>query len=390
MPSYELNSSYSTGKPYNNQSAAYYTDNLHDPNIKSSVRVNYEEGFDIRLVHDRIGLSATAFQYIDGPAILQNDISSASGYVYNYINALKTKKTGYELSFTGTPVRSATGLTWDIMVNWSTFKDVYLELPEGQDVYKQFFHKGDRVDKLYGSAFYKTKDGQVIHDATSGKPLNMHVAQYLGNLNGDFMWSISNKFRYKSAYLAFQFDGNVGGVIVDYMHNKTMRGGRNIETVQGDLGIARDADDQHAGDASFPGIYVGKGVVVSNGKAIEWDTNTGAITNYDALQFAPNNTPTHVQDYVSKYYGIDESNLMSKTYAKLREVTLGYDLPSKWLNHTGMSKVSVSLVARNLLYLYGDKRFKDVDLDQYNGASNLTVLQSPTTRRFGFNINVVF
>jgi hypothetical protein len=38
------------------------------------------------------------------------------------------------------------------------------------------------------------------------------------------------------------------------MHNKTMRGGRNIETVEGAFGEARLADDEHAGDASFPGI----------------------------------------------------------------------------------------------------------------------------------------
>jgi len=55
-----------------------------------------------------------------------------------------------------------------------------------------------------------------------------------------------------------------------------------------------------------------------------------------------------------------------------------------------LSKVSVSFVARNLLYLYGDKRFKDVDLDQYNGEVSQTALQSPTTRRYGVNINVVF
>jgi TonB-linked SusC/RagA family outer membrane protein len=388
-PTYELNPSYSQGKPYNNQPAAYYTNNLNDPNIKPFNRVSYEEGFDIRFLQNRLGLSATAFQYIDGPQILLNDISSTSGYTGYYINALKTKKTGYELTVSGKPIQTTNGFSWDILANWSTFKDVYLELPEGQDVYKDFFKKGDRVDILYGTAFYKTQDGQVIHD-DAGKPLAMQVKQNLGNLNGDFQWSIYNKLQYKKVSLGFQFDGNVGGVTVDYMHNKTMRGGRNIETVEGDLGVARDADDQHAGDPNFPGIYVGDGVVISNGVDIEYDSRTGAITNYDQLQFSPNTTPTHVQDYCSKYYAVDEANLMSKTYAKLREVTLGYDLPSKWLTKVNMSKVTVTLVARNLLYLYGDKRFRDVDLDQYNGPTSLTLLQSPTTRRYGFNVNVVF
>jgi len=42
--------------------------------------------------------------------------------------------------------------------------------------------------------------------------------------------------------------------MIDYMHNKTMRGGNNIETVQGALGVARNEDDLHAGDSNYKGI----------------------------------------------------------------------------------------------------------------------------------------
>jgi hypothetical protein len=81
---------------------------------------------------------------------------------------------------------------------------------------------------------------------------------------------------------------------------------------------------------------------------------------------------------------------MSKTYAKLREVTLSYELPKQWLGRSFISRATVSLVGRNLIYFYKDPRFKDVDLDQYNYATSGTALQSPTTRRYGFNINLVF
>ena len=158
---------------------------MYDPNIKTFNRINYEEGFDIKFLKNRLGLSATAFQYIDGPRILQNPISSATGYSYYYINALKTEKTGYEFSFSGTPVRTKSGFNWDILVNWSTYKDVYKELPPGQTTYNTFFTKGDRVDKFYSSDFARSPDGKVIYDA-SAYPLSLPVAQYLGNLNADY------------------------------------------------------------------------------------------------------------------------------------------------------------------------------------------------------------
>lgn len=395
-PSYNLFTPYTISKDYDNEANARYSSNLVDPNIKASNRINFEGGFESKFLKNRIGLDFTVFQYIDGPAILANPVSSTTGYDTYYTNALKKKKTGAEISLSATPVITRQGLQWNVIVNWDTYKQVYQELPAGQEYYNTFFKKGDRVDKLYASDFWRTPDGKIINDA-SGKPIANPVPQYLGNLIGKYRWSIINKITYKQISLGFQFDGNVGGVMVDYLHNKTMRGGANIETVQGALGIARDLDDQHAGDIrpdsdpnKYKGSYIGEGVVVSNGTAISYDSKTGAITNYNDLQFAPNTTKTFVQDYVSKYYGVAKANLMSKTYAKLREVTLTYNLPSKYIKALGLSKLSVSLVGRNLIYFYVDKRFKDVDLDQFNYGTSSSSLQTPTTRRYGFNINMTF
>jgi hypothetical protein len=387
-PNFSLIPVYSIQKVYNNQPATYSTSNLYDPNIKPFNRVNFEEGFDIKFMENRIGLGFTAFSYTDGPQVLANPISPASGYNTYYLNALKTKKQGVEITLTGQPIHND-NLTWDVMVNWSTYQDRYAELPPGQSTYKTFFKKGDRVDKYYSSAFVRSPDGQIVNDA-AGKPLVNPVPQFLGYLNQKYSWAIINKFSHKGVSLSFQFDGRVGGVITDYMHNKTMRGGRNIETVQGTFGEGRYADYQHATDTKFPGIYVGEGVVVSNGVPINFDSNTGAILNASELQFAPNTQVTHVQDYISKYYNVDQANLMSKTYAKLREVTLGYSFPADMLKGTFIRKATISLVGRNLIYFYKDKRFKDVDIDQYNTPGTGTGLQSPTTRRYGINLNLTF
>ena len=388
-PDYSLISAYSIRKVYNNQPATYYTNNLYDQSIKPFNRVNFEEGFDIRLFENRVGASVTAFQYVDGPQILANPISPSSGYSTYYLNALKTKKTGLEITLTGTPIQMQDGLRWDVLINWSTYQDRYAELPGGQTTYNQFFHKGDRVDKLYATAFVKDPNGNIVNDDT-GKPLANPVNQFLGNMNADYSWSINNKFSYKNFSLGFQFDGRVGGVMTDYMHNKTMRGGRNIETVQGKYGEARYSDYQNATNTKYPGIFVGNGVQVSNGVPINYDGTTGKILNYNELQFTPNTQVTRIQGYISSYYNIDESNLMSKTYAKLREVTLGYSIPASVLKNTFIKRAQISLVGRNLIYFYKDKRFKDVDLDQYNSATSATVLQSPTTRRYGLNINITF
>jgi len=396
-PDYSLQAVFSTSKPYNNQPAASPSTNIYDPNIKPFNRVNYEEGFDIHFLNHRLGLSATAFQYIDGPRILANAISPSTGYTTYYINGLKSQKNGYEVTLNGTPVRGKE-FSWDVLVNWSTFQEKYKELPAGQTSYNTFYHVGDRVDKIYSSAFARTTDGQIIYDK-SGLPLRNPVNRFLGYTNPDYTWSIYNKFNYKSFYFSFQFDGSVGGVISDYLLLKTMVGGANIATTEGALGKARLDDDANAGVSSWKGSYVGSGVQVSNGAAINYD-NLGNITNYKNLAFAPNASTITVQNWATQYYNTMEGTMVTKTYAKLREVVIGYDLPRAWLAKTFINKVSLSLVGRNLLYFYAQNKYRGLDVEQFNTnvvpAVSLatqvgsSALQTPTTRRFGFNVNIVF
>lgn len=395
-PNYSLYSAYSTAKPYNSQTAGYGPNSLYQQNIKTFTRVNYEEGFSIKFLQNRLGFDATTYQYIDGPQILDNPISTASGYTDEYINALKTKKVGYEFSLSGVPIKNMGGFTWNVLVNWSTFKEHYEELPPGQTVYNTFFQQGDRVDKLYGTKFVRTPSGQIIY-GSNGEPLVNPVPQYLGHLDPNYTWSIYNNVKYKNWGLGFQFDGSVGGVTQDYVFNKTMRGGSNALTAEGALGAARYQDWLHypannqQPDPNYKGSYIAQGVQISNGVAPNFDSKTGNVLNYSQLQYANNNTPVLVQEYASEYYNVSEAYLMDKTYAKLREVTLSYDFPKEWLKRSFIDKLSVSVYGRNLLYFYKDPKFKDVDLDQYaNSRTSLTGLQSPSVRSYGLNLKASF
>jgi hypothetical protein len=157
-----------------------------------------------------------------------------------------------------------------------------------------------------------------------------------------------------------------------------LQGGRHLETVQGEWGAAR-YDDVNGGS------YVANGIVLVGTPVL--DPVTGAITNWKDLTTAPNTKKTTVQNYASRYASIQDLNIISKTFAKLREVTLTYKLPQGVFGKV-FNQASVSLVGRNLLLFFPDK-YKDVDPDQFmqSGASDL---QTPTTRRFGFNLNLTF
>ena len=148
--------------------------------------------------------------------------------------------------------------------------------------------------------------------------------------------------------------------------------------------------------------YTGDGVNLT-GAPIELDPITGVITNYKSLTVSQNTTKSQVQPFVTRIASIPDLDIIKKTYAKLREVTITYMIPQNIFGNTSfIREASVSLVGRNLLYFFPN-RYKDLDVDQYsqgiytqnsngsyNAQSYTSGLQTPTTRSYGFNVNLTF
>jgi TonB-linked SusC/RagA family outer membrane protein len=382
-PTYQNSAVYSTPLVYNNQPAGYFTNTLNNQGIKPAATSQYEVGLDARFLNNRLAFDAAYFVADDGPQIFTLPISEATGYTGALQNGLLTRKRGLELSLTGQVLKNARGLNWDVLANYSTFTEKLTGIYGNQTTYNTFFRVGDRTDKYFDQTFYRTNDGQLINDA-SGRPIINPISQYLGNLNPDFVWGLNNRFRYKDFTFSFQFDGRVGGVISNYIQRQTFRGGRHIATIEGDMGVSRYQDTQGVKS------YVGEGVVVSGG-TIKPDVD-GKITNYGELTFAPNTTKQYLQDYISRRYSPNGGNLMSRTFANLREIVIGYSLPQALVSRLGIRQASISVVGRNLLY-FAEK--KDIDLNQFTGGNvfvggGSSSLQTPTLRRFGFNLNLVF
>ena len=407
-PSYGLaQPAYTTYPVYNNLTGAYSPNYTINPGVKPSSRSNFEFGFDTRFLNNRLALSATYFQYKDGPVISNQSVSEASGLSYFVTTGLTTKRTGGEISITGTPI-VAKEFRWDVLLNWATYKEVFAKFAGGAKELGNGtgypYKIGDRVDKLFGSFEALTPDGKVIHDE-SGFPIYLPKAQYLGHADPNWSWGLHNKFTYKSFSFAFQFDGMVGGKLQDRVLRKLTEGGRGANTNSGKIGAARLYESMHWGDAGYAGavdangipILSGDGVIVVGGSyLIEYDPVTGVITNSKSLTYAQNKTATFwIQDYVSSFFNDPQHTMVNKTYAKLREVVITYSIPKKVFQNLSISKIDISLVGRNLLYFF-PKAFHDMDVDQYpgrdqfNNISREYNLQTPTTRSYGFNINVVF
>ncbi len=409
-PNYTTSNTYNITRPYNNQPAADYTKQLANPNTKANSNETTEFGAAMKFLENRIGFDVTYFEALRGPGTVRSQWSDASGFTGGTINGIITQKKGWEISISGTPVKTTSGLTWNVLANWSTYVEKFKEFYVGTDGIavtslngsfisgadsRITYKVGDRVDGLYGYKFYRDANGNIIHKANGDIYKDNRVAQYLGNSNPDWVWSVINTVSYKNFALNFQFDGRVGGVGVDYVYKKLLQGGREISTAEGAYGVARLAE-YNANTGNDPNkitpTYTGQGVALTSDKASDAtqpDVDpTGQITNLGSLILVNNTTKYTLQDYVGTETKFDERVLISRTFAKLRQVTLTYNFPTSTLSKTPFVKASVSIVGRDLFY-FAER--SDVDWDSFIGTYNTAQdLRSPTQRRYGVNINLTF
>jgi hypothetical protein len=88
------------------------------------------------------------------------------------VNGIRDSEKGYEISITGTPIKTA-DFAWDVIANYSTFEERLTDIYPGITSLNTFLKVGDRTDKLYGSAFVHAPDGQIIN--SGGVPIKFLV-----------------------------------------------------------------------------------------------------------------------------------------------------------------------------------------------------------------------
>jgi hypothetical protein len=78
------------------------------------------------------------------------------------------------------------------------------------------------------------------------------------------------------------------------------------------------------------------------------------------------------------------------SYVKLRQVSFGYSLPKSLLGNGPFSKVTFSVIGRNLALLYSNAPHIDPETAFSNGNTVLGLehAQLPSARSIGFNLNL--
>jgi hypothetical protein len=206
-------------------------------------------------------------------------------------------------------------------------------------------------------------DGQKVYDAR-GLPVPTNGLETIAEGRHPISAGFVNNFRYKNFRLMVLLDGRFGGHLVSGTNYFAYNNGLHEETLAG-----------RENGFSVSGVD-------ANGESRTWNIPANSS---DPTQYL-------VDDYFNRYVQITENIVYDASFIKLREFSFGYTLPGTLLSKTPFTAASISLVGRNLALLYSKVPNIDPESAYTVGGNSqgLEFFAMPTTRSFGFNINLNF
>jgi len=374
---YQIKSSYSIySGTWNTLNGANAPSNLYPSGILPATAATYETGLQGILFKNRLMADVSYYDKKMYDGIIAGPLSAATGYTGNYVNTNEEiSRKGWEVILNGTPVKSK-DWQWDVGVNWSTYKRIYTRLDSTYSSKKPWVKVGDRVDVFYSRAFLRDPQGNLIFN--NGRLQYSQYDSKFGYSDPNWIWGINSTVKYKNLSLYFSFDGVSGGL----MNTRT-------ESYMWQAGVHPNSlSEARALDVATPGSknFLGQGVKVVSG-TVTYDA-VGNITS-DTRTYAPNDVYTTYKQYIidlhnSSAWGGNGSpaDTYSKTFFKLREISLTYDIPARIL-HKVVQAASISFIGQNVFLKAKDFKYSDPD----GGTEDFA---DPAVRYLGFNLKVTF
>lgn len=338
--------------------------------LKPEIATSYEVGLDMKFFENRLGFDFT-YYYSQTKNQIMKVPAAAPWSGGKWVNAGLISNQGVELMIYSTLVDTK-DFTFDLNVNMAHNVSKVKELAPESDVNYMFFNgegyfpvkvgarAGHKLGEIYATTLYKRDENGNIIVGSNGLPMTItdeseYINNPIGNIQPKLTMSVSPNFTYKGITLSAMFDMKFGGNIFSYSEMVATGNGLAARTAN------RGEENNYM--MVFPGV-------------------------------TESNTPNTTQIKASEYYGslLPEDFIYDASFIKLKELSLGYNFPSKMLKKTPLTSLNVSFVARNICYLLkhtpGTSPEGGYDTTMFSQAIDYAAL--PFTRTFGLSVSLGF
>ncbi len=347
--------------------------------IRPALTKAFEVGAEFRFFK-KFGLDVTIYKNNNIDQILPIDVSSGSGFTTAQINAGKIVSKGVEVSLNSTVIKSK-NFSWDLSLNWAKNSNAVEALAPGINTYLYATNRYDtRLEHTvggdwgtyYGRKWKTNAKGETLI-LSNGLP-DYTIGEKIGKVLPNWTGGMFNSFRYKGFDLTFSIDFQDGGLFYSETRNFNTGTGLSEETV----GVNAKGFDWR----DYPGAYTLAGGNVGNG---------GILIPGAFADGTKNNRYISARSYwyTARQRAASEV-LIDASYIKLREVRLGYNLPSAFIKKTKIAQsANIGVIVQNAWLIWATSKKYGVD------PSELEVFyreggQLSATRQIGVNLRVKF
>ena len=379
-PSYGVNTRSFLTSDFASVNTLSISNTLPNADLRPELLQEVEAGIEGTFFNRRVNLDLTVYRRLSKDQILNKQLGPETGYTNQFVNAGSVTNRGIELVLGYTIIQSKEW-RWHINGIYNINKSKVSDIPEslgqvniaGYSNLGTFAINGQPLGIIQGTRVttYQAKDGSgnPIADPSNGQRVVNALGDYstaseigvIGDPNPLYKITAINSVSYKGFSFNMQWEFTQGG-------------------------------DMYA---NTPSVLIGRGVV-GNGDV---DRNQFLVLPGVLADGSPNNIQT---TYTDAYFdntiaggAASELGIYDATVLRLRELSLSYQLPEKFLKKSPFGGVSFSVSGQNLWY-YAPRFPDDTNFDPEAsglGVSNgrgLEFFSGPSTRRIGASLKITF
>jgi hypothetical protein len=358
---------------------------LNNAALKPEFTTEYEIGTELQFFKNRIGLDLAYFNRVSTDLIVTARIPTSSGFDFKATNAGKIINQGWEVGLNLVPIKLSNGFEWNSFVAYTRLRSEVSDAGPSGELFLggtglsslgTMHRNGYPYGMIYGSRNARDDQGNVLINPINGLPLLSPNSQILANPAPNYTVGWTNTFTFKGFTLS---------ALMDYRDGGSMFSGTAASLLlRGQLKFSEDREGMRVipGILGDPQTY--KAMLDESGKTIK---NTIPMTAFQS-------------HFSSGYgaYGADETNIYDITTIRLREVSLGYNVPKAFLKRTlpFIGGLRISGSGRNLWFkapnMLTGLNFDPEVLSSFadSNVQGFDLGAAPSTRRYGINLSVSF
>jgi TonB-linked SusC/RagA family outer membrane protein len=353
-----------------------------NPFLRPEKVTSKEIGLELQFFNNRLSFDAAFYKSKSVDQIINGlRISYGTGFILKNVNAGEMENTGMEFMLKGSPIKKK-DFSWDIGLNFTKTDSKLLQLGQGIPEYYNSdtwlfgnVRNGARVGNSLTTftarfTFDMNKNGDILISPSTGLPLQIDNASWpvAGDRNPDFMMGLSNMFSYKRFSFSFLWDIRKGGDVFNatglYLYTR---------------GLHEKTIENREGFIIIPGILK------------------------DGLENTANPTKNNISInpyYNNTYYSgslLDQEFIEKDVdWVRLRDVSIAYELPAKWIANTKVIKrMTLAFTATDLLlftnYSGGDPGSNAVtSATGGSGGAGFDYGSLPVSKRYNFTLRTTF